>query len=91
MSDSVAWITEELNKNYEFIFNINIFSVRFSFNKSVVVLLAGVFCWMLRLFYLLYYLFYLCKFLCTKKKKFPLDFWLPVVYLLFNVYIIFFI
>ncbi len=26
-----------------------------------------------------------------KKKKIPLDFWLPIVYLLFNVYIIFYL
>ncbi len=41
-SDSVA-----LNKNNTLIFNINKLSVQFSFNKSVVVLLACVFCWVL--------------------------------------------
>ncbi len=34
MSDSVAWYL---------IININIFSIQFSFNKSVVILLASVF------------------------------------------------
>ncbi len=49
----------ELNKNYTLI--INTFSVQFDLsNKSVVILLACVFCWVLlsnttRLFYLLYY------------------------------------
>ncbi len=33
----------DLNKNNTLIFNINIFSVQFSFNKSVVILLACVF------------------------------------------------
>ncbi len=63
-SDSVA-----LNKNNTLIFNINKLSVQFSFNKSVVVLLACVFCWVLlcntTLFYFIYVSF------CAKNKKFP--------------------
>ncbi len=39
----VGFCCIELNKNNTFIFNINIFSVQFSFNKSVVILLACVF------------------------------------------------
>ncbi len=75
-------------KNNTLIFNIYKLSVQFSFNKSVVILLACVFCWVLlcnttRLFYLLYYLFIS---FCAQKNYFFLDLLLPVVYLLFNVH-----
>ncbi len=58
----------------------------------MVILLACVFCWVLlckttRLFY---YIIYLGKFV-HKKYIFFLDFWLPDVYLLFNVNIIFYL
>ncbi len=87
----------ELNKNNKFIFNINKLSVQFSFNKSVVILLACVFCWVLLCNTTLYFILFIILFILFryvfvhKENIFILDFWLPVVYLLFNVYVIFYL
>ncbi len=66
---------------------MNKLSIQFSFNKSLVILLACVFCWVLLCnTTLVYFNIWFVIFLHKKYICF-LDFVLPVVYLLFNVYI----